>query len=250
MPLRQLEHQLQALREAFVAMLPYVLFHVGVLLIAQFAQLQPWLDLRVLAETTAYLATQLLHCFPLVLSLSISLHSANMFGVSRSLSVLANLLVLISYISLNDQINGNLFDLGNIPPLGALACSLLTIHWLKWFFIKHKLDSRYMLMSGEALRIFRYLIPTLLAAVCSLISLFVLSHLFTSISAWLNWHLLGLPGEISLLLKTLISHLFWFIGIHGDHMYRMLFDVEVFLNPWQNGLNYQSIFDTCKTSMA
>lgn len=243
MPLRQLEHQLQALREAFVAMLPYVLFHVGVLLISQFAQLQPWFNLQGLANISAYLATQLLHCFPLVLSLSISLHSANMFGVSRSLAVLASLLVLISYQSLNNKTHSDLFDLGNIPPLAALVSALLTVHWLKLFFIRNKLDSRYMLMSGEALRIFRYLMPTLLATSASLICLQLLSNLSTPMGTWLNWQMMGLPGELSLFFKTLISHLFWFIGIHGDHAYRMVFDIEPLLAPWQQGLTYQNIFD-------
>ena len=243
MPLRQLEHQLQALREAFIAMLPYVLFHVGVLLISQFAQLQPWFDLQGLANISAYLATQLLHCFPLVLSLSISLHSANMFGVSRSLTMLASLLVLISYISLDNQIHGDLFDLGNIPPFGALVSALLTVHWLKLFFIRNKLDSRYMLVSGEALRIFRYLVPTILATIASLISLLLLASLSETLGSWLNWHMLSLSGEVNLLVKTIISHLFWFIGIHGDHVYRMLFSIEPLLTPWQQGLTYQNIFD-------
>lgn len=247
MPLRHLEHQLQALREAFIAMLPYVLFQVGVLLISQFAALQPWLPLANIVDLTSQLSMQLLNCFPLVLSLSISLHSANMFGVSRSLTMLASLLVLISYSSLNNHLDTEAFNLDKIPPLAALITSLLTVHWLKWWFVKQKLDSRYTLMSGEALRIFRYLMPTLLASICSLICLLLLAQLTQGVSTWVNAQLIGLPGEISLLLKTLIAHLFWFIGIHGDHAYRMLLDADIFLQPWQQGLNYQTIYDLFMT---
>jgi len=79
-----------------MAMLPFVLFSVTALLISQLLGLQPWWPLESLHSKIQTLAGALLQSFPLVLCISISIHSANMFGSSLSLAVAATLLVLFS----------------------------------------------------------------------------------------------------------------------------------------------------------
>ncbi len=244
MPLRIFEHQLQALREAFMAMLPFVLFSVSALLISQLLALQPWWAVAPLQSQIQILASVLIQSFPLVLTISISLHSANMFGISRPLAIASTLLVLFASEGLFLNAPSQDFKLADIAPINALLSALITVHFLRWSFVRHRIDSRYMLMSGEALSIFRFLGPTMLASSLALCSTLFLHWSFNHLSVWINFDLSGLPTMLVIWFKTLISHLFWLIGIHGDHMYRMLFDYSIVHQQYASNFSYKNFYDT------
>jgi len=167
-----------------------------------------------------------------------------MFGVSRPLAIITSLLVLFASESVLLQWQGNPFAITNIQPLSALTSALISIHMMRLVFVRQRLDSRYMMMSGEALRILRYLGPTLLAAVMALFCTLFITYIGSIFGSWLAASTPDLQPLPALWLKLLVSHIFWLIGIHGDHMHQMLFNRDSLALLYMGNLSYKELLDT------
>lgn len=244
MPNRLIEHQLQALREAFMALLPYVLFMMlGTLTLAFTHPFSwgAWWGLDWIRGTV-----QLLHqLLPFVISISIILHSANIFGLNQAMATIANIIVLVSAQYILCQISSSQFLFTELSPLLAVFAPIVLLHTLMWTTANKRIERNYMSLSAEATEVFLLLKPMLVACLISILLLLVGSNLVMEAVQFIKLYVDAPSALGALWIKTLVSHLFWGVGIHGGHMQAMLIGapLDTMIDGTQiNSKNFYDLF--------
>ncbi|WP_417660961.1 EAL domain-containing protein [Pseudomonas sp.] len=215
-----------SIRESFIALLPFILAKSFILLILALIVAAP-LEHPPIIHATQWLtvfSAQLSLLFPLLALISLSFHFAKHLQLS---AVVVCSLAFSSLLALHIPAQSEGPNIGFITDvLGdprAVILPILAAYLLRpliaiktWQLVKGKLLSSYLKQH------LNNAIPTL---VCFIL-LFIVGLLLSMIAHWIVDPLIavfnGADVSVQLFMRTLLTHVFWVIGVHGDNAYLLL----------------------------
>ncbi|WP_010489294.1 EAL domain-containing protein [Pseudomonas sp. S9] len=219
-----------SIRESFIALLPFILAASFISLILALFEVASVKD-PLLIQITHWLGLfsfQLSQLFPLLALISLSFHFAKHLHLS---AMVVCALALSSLLALHIPTFNNGSNTSYITTLlgdpRAVILPILAAYLLRpltainaWKLVTGKLLSSYLKQHLNSL------IPTLACFVLLLVA----GALMTLVA---NWTLAPLIETFSnedlsaqLFVRTLLTHLFWAIGVHGDNAYLLLTGME------------------------
>lgn len=215
-----------SIRESFIALLPFILAKSFILLILALVVAAP-LEHPPIIHATQWLtvfSAQLSLLFPLLALISLSFHFAKHLQLS---AVVVCSLAFSSLLALHIPAQSEGPNIGFITGvLGdprAVILPILAAYLLRpltaiktWQLIKGKLLSSYLKQH------LNNSIPTL---VCFIL-LFIAGLLLSIIAHWIVDPLIVAFNtsdiSVQLFMRTVLTHIFWVIGVHGDNAYLLL----------------------------
>ncbi len=230
------------LRESFVAIIPYVLLLVSCTLLLQILKFS---DLHLPDPIHSQLTNYLLllqSLFPIMLLISISYHFARLNRLSQIICALAS---LISYLTLGvifAAVRDKPFDVLHIPEALGLVTPIINVVVLR-YTLKLANIRRYFNISTEVAETFNYILPFILSCLLTCISILILEAIIIEPLLWIGSHLPETPGLIATALRAELSHLFWFLGLHGDNTHDLLFSNAFLDQELQKNLTYKEFYD-------
>ena len=231
-----------AMRESFIAMVPYTFLTSISLLIVQ-ALSYSGFELGMLNTASFRYVSSVLHqFFPLAILLSISYHLSKRFNINHIVFILLSFAIFITIEALlqTDQtillvFNGQLSFLNVLIPITSLIL-LVTVS---------RNVGLYSVFDQHVDNSFKFFIPaTLTYFISVLVYVFVLSLFSSEVpSIFSNWITISEP--VLFFIRNLISHLIWFIGIHGSMTFDTLTNDAYLSNlAFSNmDLSYKAFYD-------
>ncbi|MBT1443577.1 EAL domain-containing protein [Shewanella sp. JM162201] len=220
---------LLAVRESFIALLPFLLINALLALLPVLA----YATLPELAKTPAFawfegLSVTLARLFPLLAMLSLSFHLAKYLEVSPVASATLSLCLVFSLHvhSTGHEMLGDYLMLVLSDPRVVLT-PILVAYVLQRFLAM----SRLRLIRGTELSAYlqqhiNFILPMLLTFVVVFLLLRGVSeglvYLFSPIIEWVT----GLQPLGQTMFRVLLSHLLWCFGVHGDNAYLLLMGAD------------------------
>ncbi|WP_339513837.1 EAL domain-containing protein [Pseudomonas sp. RL_15y_Pfl2_60] len=219
-----------SIRESFIALLPFVLAASFISLILALLEVAP-VKAHLLIQSSHWLGLfsfQLSLLFPLLALISLSFHFAKHLHLSPVVvcTLALSSLLALHIPTLNDGLNtADIATLLGDPR--AVILPILAAYLLRpltaikaWKLVTGKLLSSYLKQHLNSV------IPTL---VCFIL-LLAAGALMTLVAHWILDPLIETFSNedlsAQLFIRTLLTHLFWAIGVHGDNAYLLLTGME------------------------
>jgi len=231
-----------ALQESFVAIVPYlVLASLALLLLQLFSFFEiriPGLSFSRLQQTVLVIN----HFLSFVVLISIAYHFALRYHTNRFVAIQLSLAGYVTLLALNTpETRKYLLPSGGVSFLNVtlpIIATLLQLHLSRFFNLKlGHFDATIYIY-----RIFRYFY-TFVVAYLLLLGIYTLLFGFGEwILPYLQTPLRHLSNELLLGIRTLLSQLFWFAGIHGPHMVNAFFDTRFLSQDIFPNLSYQEFY--------
>jgi lactose/cellobiose-specific phosphotransferase system IIC component len=242
MPQGLITHQLQALRYAFVAILPYVM--VTMLGTLAFQLLKLFFPLEgYLLDTIFNTVVLLQKMLPVVLSLSIAFYTAGSLNLGRHIAIMMSVTVFVILESIVLTNQGKAISLTNIHAVLAFFTPIITCHILHRSILALTRNHRYSQVSNEVSKAFHLLWPSIIACFLSILIMLTLYSVSHQVVEFLAQKMPQWQPYTALWIKAIFSHLSWSIGIHGDHAHSMLFDRSFYHLSLQANLSYKNFYD-------
>ncbi|ARU90355.1 EAL domain-containing protein [Pseudomonas sp. M30-35] len=215
-----------SIRESFIALLPFILAKSFILLILALVVAAP-LEHPPIIHATQWLtvfSAQLSLLFPLLALISLSFHFAKHLQLSAVVVCsLAFSSLLALHIPAQSEGPNIAFITDVLGDPRAVILPILAAYLLRpliaikaWQLIKGKLLSSYLKQH------LNNSIPTLIC----FILLFIVGLLLSVIAHWIVDPLIvvfnAADMSVQLFIRTLLTHVFWVIGVHGDNAYLLL----------------------------
>ena len=236
---------LLSLRESFIALLPYFISAaLGVLLFSLASNIAVINDVVVLKTTIESAANIILMLFPVMVSISIGFHLSKNLATNGVVGAILALLCFCVHSHFLQYSNEQFV----LNPTGSSAYAVVIPSLTSWllslgvrFF--NQFNGMFGSLSGFLKDKFLLILP--FSAV--FFSLFLVMPLF-------DW----LGSQIALVLspdlenssvaqltfqRMLVTHLLWFVGIHGDNMFSMLFEQSYLNQDILPGLSAKTFYD-------
>lgn len=232
------------IQNAFVALLPYLILNALLTLTRGFLPYladvgsHPWI------LGIGYLADSVQALFPLCILLSIAYHLAKQYSVSRHGSVT---LALICHTVGSNWAGYNPFNSTEnlyTSALAMLLVPLLSTMALRYFWrlLKYR-PQRGQSVSLEVNSALGNILPLVCAFIFTVLILILLAPVARHAGGYLaNWQQESPTSEFMFVL-SLGAHLAWFLGIHGDQLMGLLFNLQVLQTPMVDGLSYRQYYD-------
>ena len=230
---------LEAYNEAFISIIPYVMLMTSVILLAHLLLILN-IDGALINKESLQFATVVLHeFFYFVLLISIAYQLARRYAVSQTQVIFQSIAVFITSEVLLHKQSGLDVVLASKSPFMALITPFLVVKAIDCFM---PVKTTYQHISTELntsfLHIYRgIIIFFLLVGVMVFVSEF-LRAAFASVAPEIE-----MSNEALFLFRTLLNHLFWFVGLHGTHLYNALFGVDILSEYAFPGLTWKHFYE-------
>lgn len=229
---------LMSLQESFIAIVPYFVLSSVLIL---FLQLVNVVDLGFYTKDSIQYFTSIIEQFScMVVLFSISYHFALRYGLNIPINVFLSVLVFSSAVAMNKIYTGNPNILFSGLNLITLSTPIITTFVFK-AVLKYIQIQKYDLNYPHILRVFSYMYPffiTYFIILGFMFFVFEIYSLYSDVEILTGY----LSDSTWLLLKSLLSQLFWFVGIHGPHMFNAIFDTSFLENEIFPNLTYQNFY--------
>ncbi|CCQ10632.1 diguanylate cyclase/phosphodiesterase with PAS/PAC and GAF sensor(s) [Pseudoalteromonas luteoviolacea B = ATCC 29581] len=214
-----------SLREGYIALIP---FFVVASLITLFVQLT---HASMLSSYLVFLRdfnSLIWTLFPILSLISVSYHLSKNLKIN---SVSVPILVLMCFLTTTDFIYLDEQGLRIDPRSGVvytllfpILCSYLLkeLTQIKWFKLVQHSDISLFLRKH-----LNFIFPYFLTTSIVFLAYPILDSLLNEVSEWLSIHQGELGDETKLYLQLVLAHLFWFVGIHGDNTFHIIFSPDV-----------------------
>ena len=228
---------LMAYTEAFISVVPYVLLMASIILLSNILPILP-INIPLLnAESLGFTRTVLAEFFFFVLLIAVSYQLARRYGISQTAVIFQSIAIYISTEVLSHSQSGLDAVLSANSPFLVLIIPFLVVK-----AISELTPGETGYQGGDFRRVYSgvysgiinfVLIVTLLLMLEVLLEMIVASGIFR----------LDLSLETMLILRTLfISLLSWF-GLHGTHVYDVVFGTDIYHEYLFPGLTSKRFYD-------
>ena len=228
---------LMAYTEAFISVVPYVLLMASIILLSNILPILP-IDIPLLnAESLGFTRTVLAEFFFFVLLIAVAYQLARRYGISQTAVIFQSIAIYISTEVLSHSQSGLDAVLSANSPFLVLIIPFLVVK-----AISELTPGETGYQGGDFRRVYSgvysgiinfVLIVTLLLMLEVLLEMIVASGIFR----------LDLSLETMLVLRTLfISLLSWF-GLHGTHVYDVIFGTDIYHEYLFPGLTSKRFYD-------
>lgn len=216
-------------REAFIALIPYLILTSSLTLIATLANTLNGSENTLI---TLMLTTNqgIYSLFPLLTLMSLSYYLAKNLNLAR---IACLILSIISFISIESQMLLTEFELQRSGQFAFHPTSIILpfiistmMKWLKDHNPTNIISSRS--ISSHLRHHINLIVPYVVIFVIVTLSSYLLLPLIKSASAPIFETLTHASNYIQASVRILSVHILWFLGIHGDNTYSLLVD-SVFL---------------------
>ncbi|MCP3689628.1 MAG: EAL domain-containing protein [Gammaproteobacteria bacterium] len=220
-----------ALRSAFIALVPYYILQSAVILISVAISYWNISYGFINTQNINLISGSILSLFPILLIISISYFLALGHSIKRNLSIALSVLIIISAESIVQKLQGSSFSIGQIntffsifvPVFSTLLLGALVSIWEKYF------DYKKMAIQRQVGIAINYVIPFLLTFMISVV-VFISLRLTFSTPAILSEDIASIPDRFMALFQVIFTHAMWYLGIHGSNFFNFLFGGPTFLD--------------------
>ena len=222
------------LQEAFVAVIPFIIFTAFLTLLNITVD---YFNINIIPKETLSEFTKTVNSFTsLVATVSIAFFTARRIKTSEVITIL---LAIVTFITIYLYENPK-FPL--VLPYGFTAAAIFSpifsAFFLKLFYPKLSLHINISDGNYHIYRFFNYIF-VFFAAYAATISLYItIDEVMDIIIENFNPLNLDLPGIVTLAIRDFIVQIFWFFGIHGEHMTNALFGKEILFEQMLPNLTY------------
>jgi lactose/cellobiose-specific phosphotransferase system IIC component len=222
-----------AMQEAFISIFPYVILSSALLLITHFfTYLFPEVDIGFLVTISTFLR----HFFPFLLMISIAHYLSNRYAVSNSLAISLSIAIILTLAILHsgNVVSALVFDhrsfLAVIVPISTV-------------FLLRKYESNDLSLHEIHVKLshtIQFIIPFFLIYIGSTLVYYMFITLIELRFIDLLWNttpLLEMP------LRAILSSMFWFVGIHGEHIITSIVGEGYMQRSFISGMTLKQFYD-------
>lgn len=242
---RGIEQLSFALREAYVALLPYLIINsIATIVVDLFGCSQ--LAMGVSCERAINILFLLQKCFPILLMLSITYHLAKLCRIDRILVILLVATLFLGFSAYESPEKAGLDMVSEHSPILILTLPVASI-WLlskllqvRWLLLKvHATLDDHTLVANQ------YVLPFVLSYLLIFSGYFISQVPFGIFSGVVNsaFQLLEISTTTILFIRTLLLDFFWTIGLHGSHTVDLLLDKKFLDIELFQGLHAKTFMD-------
>ena len=228
---------LMAYTEAFISVVPYVLLMASIILLSNILPMLP-IDIPLLnAESLGFTRTVLAEFFFFVLLIAVAYQLARRYAISQTAVIFQSIAIYISTEVLSHSQSGLDAVLSANSPFLVLIIPFLVVK-----AINDLTPAETGYQSGDFRHVYSGVYSGIINFVLIVGLLLILEMLLALITAS-GVLRFDLPLEAALVLRTLfISLLSWF-GLHGTHVYDVIFGTDLYLEYLLPGLNFKQFYD-------
>ncbi|MEM8637810.1 MAG: EAL domain-containing protein [Cyanobacteria bacterium P01_G01_bin.54] len=232
---------LAAIRESFIALVPYVIVSSLAILIGQFLETIKFESTIFDTNAIDNLINAPARYFPLALLVSLAFHTAKRFQSPPLISVLLSIVILFSLDSILIKDYDNVFFIYPDPSLLIVAIPITTTSLLKCFplQIKYHLQDK----THHDIRDAHEIILPFVAVYIASIFLYSFIHFSISTIPINGINLKSLDHNLNYLLRVIIGQFLWFLGIHGTDSIGVIFGSDLYSEVIFDGLTYKQFHD-------
>jgi lactose/cellobiose-specific phosphotransferase system IIC component len=221
-----------AIQDAFISILPYIILSSLLVVTHQLGlYLFPKNNLEVLLQLSKLLSD----FFPLLLMFSITYHLSNRYLVN-SVSAISLSFAIVITLSILENDHVTLKTLYNLSFLSILI-PISTVFMLHFH---HQKNTSLYTIHSELSKAIQTIIPFIVIFITSVLCYFLILE---GLHYLLNEIQIDIPNHLSLLLKSIISHLLWFLGIHGGNTVAALIGEGFMAEPIINQLSHREFYN-------
>jgi len=230
-----------ALQESFIASVPYIIIASIAILIPQILS---FFDIGSLSLISSLrdISKVINRFVPIVVSISIAYHFSLRYYTNQMNVMFLSLLsvVTIEYITTKNPLSYNLdFDIISIPIVATFLISGLS----KYFNISFVGFNAYLYIY----RVFKYIYTFIISYIIIIILYLILHWVYSIIHQSLTPVFSSISDGVMLYIRSILSQLFWFVGIHGPHMVSSILDTSFLRHDIFIGLSYQKFYQLFAT---
>ena len=228
---------LMAYTEAFISVVPYVLLMASIILLSNILPVLP-IDIPLLnAESLGFTKTVLAEFFFFVLLIAVAYQLARRYGISQTAVIFQSIAIYISTEVLSHSQSGLDAVLSANSPFLVLLIPFLVVK-----AISELTPGETGYQGGDFRRVYSGVYSGIINFVLIVTLLLMLEILLEMIAASGIFRL-DLSLESMLVLRTLfISLLSWF-GLHGTHVYDVIFGTDIYHEYLFPGLTSKRFYD-------
>lgn len=230
------------LQEAFVALLPYLLLSAATSVLAQGFVTYQWSLGPLQADTVMSTAYVLRGLFPLLLVISIAYHLARAHAMDAAITVLLSIVVYLG----QDALRGITAQPPSHLPLSALLTPLVAVGLLRAVMkLPFTRVVRYRSMNHHVAAALNHGLPFTLVFVLATAAMMVIHFTLGKTAAGVTSMVgdLHLSNGALLIANSVISHLLWFVGLHGNNVFDLLVDSRSLEQSLFPNLSYYKFLD-------
>ncbi len=220
------------MQEAFSAIIPFVLLSSFIMLLTLFVEHYHILSID--NHTIAITRSVANSSISIIVSISIAYFFAQRIKTSSIVASILSITVLIS-IALYEYFNGENVMLQGLN-ISAIIAPMLSAYFLKLYYPKLSLGISVVDGNYHVYKYFNYIFIFFAAFVSTIIVYILFDTISENIISNLSKELFdNFSDTILYALRVLLKQLFWFFGLHGDHMVNALFGKDIiFQNLYPN----------------
>ncbi len=232
-----------SMQEAFIAIIPYFVL-IGLLVLTDNIVNYFKIDLLASPKSVHHFTVLMQLLSSIIPVISISYFLAKRIKISEIISILLAITTYIAGIIYEYAPN----NFTNFPigfTVQSITIPIISTYFLKILYPFFSLKLEIKDGKTHAYRLFNYLIVFFIAFLISITFYIVIDYIMDITIAKLNPFNLHLPDIFLLIIRNIMVQIFWFFGIHGEHMVNALFGKEILFKTIMPNLTYgefQSIF--------
>jgi len=220
------------LQEAFTAMLPFFLLSSFITLFYLMAKYFQFSFINLAELHKLNVAFSMFSS--VVATIAISYFMAIRFKISAIISVILSIATYITILWINT---------GNIQPeqgfsIITILNPIISTFLLKYLYPRFSINIPVADGNVHIYRLFSYLSVFIVAYFCMLGLYIVLEYSLLKVLVYLKTISLDLPNIVILAIRDFLVQVFWFFGVHGEHMVNGIFGKEILFENIVPNLTY------------
>jgi EAL domain-containing protein (putative c-di-GMP-specific phosphodiesterase class I)/cellobiose-specific phosphotransferase system component IIC len=222
------------LQEAFIALIPFIVFSA---FLALLSILISYFHINIIAADTLYHFERTVLSFTsLIAIVSIAFFTAKRIKVSEIIAIILSIVTFVS-ILVYEHPHSKL-----ILPYGFTAATIFapiaSTYFLKILYPKFSLHINVTDGNYHIYRFFNYIFVFFAAYTAVMTAYIAVDAVMDILIDKYNPLKLNLPDIVILAIRDFFVQLFWFFGIHGEHMVNALFGKEILFRHMFPNLTY------------
>lgn len=230
---------LRAYSEAFISIVPYVILMATTILLSNLLPILKIESLLINKESLQLARTVLHNFFYFVLMIAIAFQLAKNYAISETIVIFQSIAIFITTEVLVNSHSALETLLSSSSLFLVMIIPLVTVKSIDYFT---PVRTTYQDIGTELNTSFTHIYSGIITFFLVTGLMVLLAELF-KLALGSDALRLNLSNEVLFLLRTLINHLLWFIGLHGTHVYNAVFGVDILGEYALPGLNFRHFYE-------
>lgn len=234
---------IDVLKASFISLVPFYILYSLILLAVELV-IQFSINVPIEKENLYDLVKLLNSLLPLLINVSISYHLASLYyiTINRLLTIILSLIVYLSVDILNDTIHMSSYYFPESMIMAVLIPILISFILLRLIILESRYNQNIKKsLSRNVAASVIYIIPFIIVYFVVTLFFFSLNSLFEIEN---NFSFFSEGYEVLLVyIRTLVSSILWFFGIHGLNFFDAFINVKLLDNIFLDNLTYERFYN-------